>query len=374
MPDTTPTSSTGWFSDMQRCSSAATLADGRDVAALQDLREHPHRDVAEAVLPALLLAQPGLGVGRQFARHADAGEEQRAPALHPAAIGEIEILGDGVALPAAAGIDRRALPDAAGAVEGQRMAGPAARRLLDAEMGVERHHLHLGERVLVRIEEVEARLDEGGLRLGEERPHADAQEVDRRHVVDVEDREEVVRRLLHRLVQRAALVAAAVRALQRHDVEALGAQLGRHLRAPSRPSRRCCRRAAGCAACRAASRARAADSAPRRTTAPSLKDGICTTTCGRSASAGSGVASSASSRARPCGLQAMMQHHHVEQAADEGGQQHAADREHGAEEQSEGGEDGHRCCLQVPVLGVRLNSVFLPRPAPTIAPALATAR
>jgi len=27
-PDATPTSSTGWFSDMQRCSSAATLADG----------------------------------------------------------------------------------------------------------------------------------------------------------------------------------------------------------------------------------------------------------------------------------------------------------------------------------------------------------
>ena len=27
-PETTPTSSTGWFSDMQRCSSAAALADG----------------------------------------------------------------------------------------------------------------------------------------------------------------------------------------------------------------------------------------------------------------------------------------------------------------------------------------------------------
>ena len=91
----------------------------------------------------------------------DAGQEHRAPALDPAAIGEVEILGDGIALPAAAGLDRRALPDAAGAVERQRMAGPAARRLLDAEMGVERHHLHLGERVLVRIEEVEARLHEG---------------------------------------------------------------------------------------------------------------------------------------------------------------------------------------------------------------------
>ena len=65
------------------------------------------------------------------------------------------------------------------------------------------------------------------LRLGEERPHAAAQEIRRRHVVDVEDGEVVVGRLLHRLVQRAALVAAAIGALQGHDIEALRAQLGR---------------------------------------------------------------------------------------------------------------------------------------------------
>ena len=68
----------------------------------------------------------------------------------------------------------------------------------------------IGERVLVRIEEIEARLDEGGSRLGEERPHADPQEVGRRHVVDIEDGEIVVRRLLHRLVQGPPLEAAAV--------------------------------------------------------------------------------------------------------------------------------------------------------------------
>src|SRR5204862_3111522 len=112
---------------------------------------HAQRDVAKAVLPALLLAQPGLGVGRQLARYRDAGQEHRAPALDPAAIGQVEILGDGIALPAAAGLDRGALPDAAGAVERQRMARPEARRLLDAEVGVEGYHLHLGQRVLVRV-------------------------------------------------------------------------------------------------------------------------------------------------------------------------------------------------------------------------------
>ena len=89
--------------------------------------------MAEAVLPALLLTQPGRGVGRQFAGHRHAGQEQGPPALDPAAVGEVEIFGDGIALPAAARLDRSALPDAAGPVEGQRMAGPAARRLLDAD-------------------------------------------------------------------------------------------------------------------------------------------------------------------------------------------------------------------------------------------------
>src|SRR5437868_10668671 len=106
-----------------------SLGGRADVAAPQDDREHAQRDMTEAVLPALLLAKPGLAVLRQLARHRDAGQERRAPALHPAAIGEIEILGDGIALPAATRLDRRPLPDATRAVEGQRMARPVARRL-----------------------------------------------------------------------------------------------------------------------------------------------------------------------------------------------------------------------------------------------------
>ena len=57
--------------------------------------------MAKAILPALLLTQPRLGVGRQFARDADTRQEQGAPTLDPTAIGEVEILGDGIALPAA---------------------------------------------------------------------------------------------------------------------------------------------------------------------------------------------------------------------------------------------------------------------------------
>ena len=192
-----------------------------------------------------------------------------APALDPAAIGEVEVLGDRVALPAAAGLDRGALPDAAGAVERQRMAGPVARRLLDAEMGVERHHLHLGERVLVRIEEIEARLHESGLRA---RP--------RTRACSGAGNPRAARSRRRRSRRNRAASAASPRAA-RHPCSPIGrcaaaprcrspAGAARRRRcARSRPSRRCCRRGSGCAACRAASRAvprprrRAARPAPR---------------------------------------------------------------------------------------------------------------
>ena len=332
--------------------------------------------MAETVLPALLLAQPGLGVGGQLARHADTGQEQRPPALHPSAIGKIEILGDGIALPAATGLDGRTLPDAACPVEGQRMPRPAARRLLDAEMGIERDHLHLGERVFMRIEEVEAGLHEGGVRLGEERSHADAQEVGRRHVVDVEDRKKVVRRLLHRLMQCPALVAAAIGALQCHHVEALGPEFGCHradhvgrlvsaviekldVQLVARPVE--CRGRLGAAA----------DHAPL-VEGRNLDDNMRQVGVGRQRRRQQHLLA-----AQARSLQPVVQDDHVEQAADEGAQQEAADREDGAEEKSQGGKDGHgsRSCLSyAPVLGVRLNSVFLPKPAPTIDAALATAR
>ena len=312
-----------------------------DRPALQDLREHAHGHVTEAVLPALLLAQPGLGVGRQLARHTDAGQEQRPPALHPAAIGKVEILGDRVALPTAAGVDRRPLPDSTGTVEGERVARPAARRLLDAEMSVEGDHLHLGERILARIEEIEPGLHEGEVRLGEEWPHADAQEVGRRHIVDVEDGKEVVWRLLHRLVQRAALVARPIGALERHDIEAPRPELGGDL--PDHLGR----------------------------LVRAVVEKLDVKLVARPVQGGSGFGASAHDSplvegrnlnhhvgqvgigrqrrreqhllAMQAGLlQPMVQHDHVEQAADEGSQQHATDREYGAEEKSEDRKNGHR--------------------------------
>jgi hypothetical protein len=99
-----------------------------------------------------------------------------------------------------------------------------------------------------------------------------------------------VRRLLHRLVQGAALVARSVGALQRHDVEALLRSSAATVRAISAVASVLSSRIWMCSLSRGQS-SRAAASTPRRTTGPSLNDGICTTTCGSSASGGSGVAS-----------------------------------------------------------------------------------
>ena len=249
------------------------------------------------------------------------------------------------------------------------MASPAARRLLDAEVGVERHHLHLGQRVLVRVQEVEARLHEGPVGVGEERPHAGPQEVGRRHVVDVEDREEIVRRLLHRLVQGTALEAAAVGALQGDDVEALGAQLGHHgarqlgglvgavvehldVQLVARPVE---------PGSRLDSAAQYRPLVERRDLHDHVRQlGI----------AGQRRRQQLFLAAQPLLLQPVMQHHHVEQAADEGGQQQAAGGEDDQQQHRKRVDDGH----QVPAFGVRLNSLLRPSAAATMAPVLATAR
>ena len=77
------------------------------------------------------------------------------------------------------------------------MAGPAARRLLDGQMGVEQDRLGPGQIVRLGVEIVEAGLHEGEVGLGEEAGHGLAQEIGPRHVVDVENGEIAVRRQRH---------------------------------------------------------------------------------------------------------------------------------------------------------------------------------
>src|ERR1700730_2491822 len=94
----------------------------------QHRRNHGTRHLAKAGGPAVLLAHPMSVVGRELARHRYRDKEHAAPALEPGAIAKVEILGNGIAAPTAARLDRGAAPNAARAVEAEGMSGPAPRR------------------------------------------------------------------------------------------------------------------------------------------------------------------------------------------------------------------------------------------------------
>src|SRR5215469_6436471 len=90
--------------------------------------------LGEALVPAVLLGTPGGEIVGQLARYADAHENRRAPTLEMHAIAEIEILGQGVGMPAAGIIDCPPAPKSAGPVEGHVEVGPGASALLHGKM------------------------------------------------------------------------------------------------------------------------------------------------------------------------------------------------------------------------------------------------
>ena len=61
--------------------------------------------LGEALVPAVLLGPPGGQAVGQLAWHPDAEKNRRAPALEVDAIAEIEILGQGIGMPATGVID-----------------------------------------------------------------------------------------------------------------------------------------------------------------------------------------------------------------------------------------------------------------------------
>ena len=118
---------------------------------------------------------------------------------------------------------------------------------------------------------------------------------------------------------------------------------------------------------------RAAASTPRRSTGPSLKDGICTTTCGSSRVRRQRRGQQRLLAAEALLLQAVMQHAPC-RAGCRRRRRAAGSRRRRSRRTAGPGWRGWPSADQVPVLGVRLNSVLRPKPAPTMAPALAAAR
>ncbi len=92
--------------------------------------------------------------------HGGFHREKTMPSGDFGANGQIEILAERVARPAAGRLYRGAAPDAASAVELKQPAGPKARRLLDHEMSVEHQTLRSGQPICPVVCEFASRLHE----------------------------------------------------------------------------------------------------------------------------------------------------------------------------------------------------------------------
>jgi hypothetical protein len=91
----------------------------------------------------MLLRLEGVHLHRHFGGRDEIGQKHEAPAAQLRAVAQVEILGDRVVLPAAAIDNRRAPPDAGGAVEVEEVAGAIAAAVLENEVRVEQDRLDL---------------------------------------------------------------------------------------------------------------------------------------------------------------------------------------------------------------------------------------
>jgi len=101
--------------------------------------------------PAMLLGLETIHVHRQLGRRHDVGKEDKFPTSELGAIAQIEIFAKSIVLPTPGLLDARAPPKPGCAVEIKKASAPAARRLLEQEMAVQKHGLHPREQRVAAI-------------------------------------------------------------------------------------------------------------------------------------------------------------------------------------------------------------------------------
>jgi hypothetical protein len=136
------------------------------------------------------------------------------------AVAQVEVLGEGVVLPAARVVDGGAPPDARGAVEVEEAPAAVPAAVLEDEMTVEQNGLNPREQRVVFVDVAPAGLDHRDLLVAEVR-HQPREEIGRRQEVGVEDGDELASRDLEAGFERAGFEAAAIRAVVVLDVDAL---------------------------------------------------------------------------------------------------------------------------------------------------------
>ncbi len=105
-----------------------------------------------ALGPAVLLLFEAGDFRRELGGGEEFGEENELPAAELGAVGEIDIFGESVVLPAAGIFDGLFAPSARGAVEVDETSGAVAGGMFDHEVAVEEDGLATGEHGLGTVE------------------------------------------------------------------------------------------------------------------------------------------------------------------------------------------------------------------------------
>ncbi len=185
----------------------------------EDLGQQFPGGLERSLGPAALLRLEGVHGDRQLGRGRDLGHEHETPSPQLGAVGEIEVLGQRVALPAPGILDRRAPPDSGGPVEVEETPRDVATAVLGNEVAIEKNGLDIGQERIVAVQMLPARLDEAGPFVAEQIRQGFPQEPGARHEVRVEDRDEGRIGGVEPDLERAGLETPAVGSVDTTNIE-----------------------------------------------------------------------------------------------------------------------------------------------------------
>ena len=191
---------------------------GPGQATAQHLRKNLARRLHSALRPAALLNQKGPPRTRKLGRHPHIVAHRESPPRQLRAVADIQILGQGIGLPAARLDQRTPPPETRRAIEVEEEAAAVAPSLLHQEVAIEKERLGAGQPGIVRIQMIPARLHHahGGV------VHRDEQIAQQRRLrqeVGIENQNELAGCGLKSRRQRSRLVAGAGSAVQNRDLD-----------------------------------------------------------------------------------------------------------------------------------------------------------
>lgn len=193
--------------------------DRRAPGAAEHPREQLARGLDAALSPPPLLDEERSRCGGQLGGHTDVVPQHEAPTRHLCAVADVQILGEGVRLPAPGVDEGLAAPQSRGPVEVEEAAAAVAPPLLQEEVSVKQECLRPGQPGVVLVEVVPAGLHHPHAGVG----HGGQQgleEVGSGHEVCVQDEDVLAARRFEARREGARLVAGADLAVVHGDVDA----------------------------------------------------------------------------------------------------------------------------------------------------------